>query len=144
MCISKLICCVHLIINHIFTNDTSSSPLIYVLFIDGTADKESFLRGNVNLPVKSPWPHRITYHLVRRFHFRLFRYLQARWQLPSVFVRYYYRCDYLSYTEIFYREAKRYHNASVPPLTLNSAFIRLYQNIGQHTQVLIVGRSLGG
>lgn len=88
--------------NHIFTNDTSSSPLIDVLFIGGAADKKSFfLWGNVNLPLKSPWPHRITYHLARRFHFRMFRYLQARWHLPSVFVRHYYRCDYLSYTEIF-------------------------------------------
>lgn len=144
MCISKLICCVRLIMNHIFTNDTSSSPLIYVLFIGGAADKESFLWGNVNLPLKSPWPHRITYHLARRFHFRMFRYLQARWHLPSVFVRHYYRCDYLSYTEIFYREAKRYHDASVPSLRLNPAFIRLCQNIGQHTQVFIVGHSLGG
>lgn len=96
------------------------------------------------MPRKSPWPHRITYNLARRHHFRLFKYLQARWHLPSVFIRHYYRCDYLSYTEIFYREAKCYHDTLVPSLTLNPAFIRLCQNIDPHTQVLIVGRSLGG
>lgn len=127
----------------VFSPEAETAPLIYVLFIGGAADKEPFLWGNINLPLVKRWPHFQTYHIARRFHFRLHNYLKSQWHLSSPLLKRYYRCDYLSYSEIFYPEVRRYRPYAVPACLHSPAFNRLRQNIGKYTQVFIVGHSLG-
>lgn len=124
-----------LLVNH--------TPLIYVIFIGGAADKESFLWGNVKLPFDQRRPHYMTYHLARRFHFRLRKYLQTAYAISPSMINQYYRCDYLSYSEVFYRDARRYEPDNLSMRIEAPAFQRLLQNIGSQTQVFIVGHSLG-
>lgn len=117
-------------------------PAVYIIFIGGAADKESFLWGNINLPFTHLWPHHTVGALAASFE----KELSARFEYPIETEKaLYYKIDYLSYTDVFFEELKDVdptQAVSVEPI--DERYKQIKKNIGQQTKVYIVGHSLGG
>ncbi|RKS84502.1 hypothetical protein DES39_2060 [Orbus hercynius] len=120
-------------------------PFVYILFIGGAADKESFLWGNINLPFTHLKPHHIVGSLAELFAQEIntkFGLTTSEHQHISL---QYYKIDYLSYTEAFFEELKNFDPLSDTLIEPNcERYINIKKNIGPRTKVYIVGHSLGG
>lgn len=122
----------------------ANAPLIYVIFLGGAADKESFLWGNINLPFGDCWPHKTMYRIARQFNYDLLRELKCRRTITRDLVARYYRFAYLSYAEVCFWEAKDYDPRTGNKPQINTpAFKTLLQSLCPETHIYIIGHSLG-
>jgi len=122
----------------------ANAPLIYVIFLGGAADKESFLWGNINLPFVDSWPHKTMYHIARQFNYDLLRQLKTRRTITRELISRYYRFAYLSYAEVCFWDARDYDPyVQDKPLIKTPTFESILQSIDDQTHIYIIGHSLG-
>lgn len=121
-----------------------NAPLIYVIFLGGAADKESFLWGNINLPFVDYWPHKTMYRIARQFNYDLLRQLKIRRTITRDLVARYYRFAYLSYSEVCFWDVKDYDpNQTDKPFITTPTFETFLKSFNDDTHIYIIGHSLG-